>query len=333
MTRIRVNTEDLKAKAKDFESAAYAFNKAGDDILAAAMAMPSYDGQLSGPARKAGYEIQAGCREIKSGLSSDAESLRKTAQAFEEVDNQTEAVLLSAQSEISDAPFSMASVDMGLGHRDDSNLFGPFQGIWFTYHSDSWNPFLRGARGEVFGGKLSDDADKWIGYEEVLSDPTKVAIWYNPLPPQPLPNPPNLPRVYNKNDPAVQAFLLAVKGMELAYELVKAFIPDIFSSVMDASDIVELIESIGKVGIEALKGFGVVVSSVVQVEQLVDACKKFSEARTAVETAGNNLFNSDVPFEPYMPYGDEMITSGSTTPTPEPAPTPGPQITPTPEAP
>jgi uncharacterized protein YukE len=183
MARIRVNTEDLKSKAKDFESAADAFNKAGDDILAAAMAMPSYDGQLSGPARKAGYELQAGCRDIKTRLSPNAESLRKTAQAFEEVDSQTQTGLLSAQNDIADAPFLMASTNAGMGDPEDSNVFGPFQGIWFTYHSDSWNPFLRGTRGEGFCGKLSSDANKWIGYEEVLSDPTKVAIWYNPPPP------------------------------------------------------------------------------------------------------------------------------------------------------
>jgi uncharacterized protein YukE len=89
MARIRVNTEDLKNKAKDFDSAAEAFNRAGDDILAAAMAMPSYDGQLSGPARKAGYEIQSQARELKAALSNNADSLRKAAQAFEEVDNRT----------------------------------------------------------------------------------------------------------------------------------------------------------------------------------------------------------------------------------------------------
>jgi uncharacterized protein YukE len=87
MARIRVNTEDLKNKAKDFDSAAEACRRAGDDILAAAMAMPSYDGQLSGPARKAGYEIQKQTRELSTALASDAESLRKTAQSFEEVDN------------------------------------------------------------------------------------------------------------------------------------------------------------------------------------------------------------------------------------------------------
>ncbi len=104
MTRIRVNTEDLKSKARDFESAADAFSKAGDDILAAAMAMPSYDGQLSGPARKAGYEIQSGCRDIKAGLAANAESFRKTAQAFEDVDNQTVKLFGENTTLLSDSP-------------------------------------------------------------------------------------------------------------------------------------------------------------------------------------------------------------------------------------
>lgn len=88
MTRIRINTEDLKTKARDFESAADAFTRAGDEIAAAAMAMPSYDGQLSGPARRAGYEIQSQTKEVSVGLSADAQSLQKTAQAFETVDNE-----------------------------------------------------------------------------------------------------------------------------------------------------------------------------------------------------------------------------------------------------
>jgi hypothetical protein len=88
MARIRVDTADLKTKARDFESAADTFNKAGDEIAAAAMAMPSYDGQLSGPARRAGYEIQNQAKEVAVGLSADAQSLKKTAQAFEAVDNE-----------------------------------------------------------------------------------------------------------------------------------------------------------------------------------------------------------------------------------------------------
>jgi type VII secretion effector (TIGR04197 family) len=336
MARIRVNTEDLRTKAKDFESAADAFSRAGDDIAAAAAAMPSYDGQLSGPARKAGYEIQSQARDMKAALSNDAQSLQKTAQAFEEVDNQTQREFLSAQIDIKDAPFSMASTNAGFGHPDDSISYGPFQGIWFTYHRDSWNPFIRGTRGEGFSGDLSNDADKWIGYEEVLADPTKVAIWYNPLPPQPLPNPPYTPRVYDKDDPAVQVFLLAEKNMELTYELVKAYMPDILNSVLDASDILGLIESIGKIGKEALDGIGAVVSTLINVDELVEACKKFDDARTIVEQQGNALFISDVPYESYKPYGDEILTPGPTpsfTPTPEPAPTPGPQTTPTPGAP
>jgi type VII secretion effector (TIGR04197 family) len=123
MARIRVNTEDLQNKAKDFDSAAEAFKRAGDDILAAAMSMPSYDGQLSGPARKMGYEFQKQARELSAALTSDAESLRKTAQAFEEVDNQAinafeknQEMLLSNKNTI------LLGIDQGdsyLGYRDD----------------------------------------------------------------------------------------------------------------------------------------------------------------------------------------------------------------------
>jgi uncharacterized protein YukE len=93
MTRIRVNTEELKNKAKDFDSASEALAKAGDEIAALAMAMPSYEGQLSNPARKIGYEIQKQTRELSANFAGDAESLRKTAKAFEDVDNKTQEIL------------------------------------------------------------------------------------------------------------------------------------------------------------------------------------------------------------------------------------------------
>jgi len=48
--RIRVDTYDLQAKAKNYQSAADTFGQAGDDILNIALSLPSYDGQLSGPA-------------------------------------------------------------------------------------------------------------------------------------------------------------------------------------------------------------------------------------------------------------------------------------------
>ncbi len=104
MARIRVNTDDLKTKAKDLETAANAFNTAGDKILAAAMAMPSYEGQLSSPARAAAYEIQRQSREVQASLSSDAQSLQKTAQDFENVNNQTVDIIGENTALLSDSP-------------------------------------------------------------------------------------------------------------------------------------------------------------------------------------------------------------------------------------
>jgi type VII secretion effector (TIGR04197 family) len=102
MARIKVDTEELKIKAKDFESAAEAIKRAGDEILATAMEMPSYDGQLSGPARKAGFEIQSQCRDLSGAFSNDADSLRKIATDFEGVDNQIVNALSIQQNIISD---------------------------------------------------------------------------------------------------------------------------------------------------------------------------------------------------------------------------------------
>jgi hypothetical protein len=106
MARIRVDTEDLKAKAKDFEAAADAFNRAGDEIAALAMAMPSYDGQLSGPARKAGFEIQSQAREMKAALANDALYLQKAAQDFEEVDNSIVDGLNNSSMKINDSHYN-----------------------------------------------------------------------------------------------------------------------------------------------------------------------------------------------------------------------------------
>jgi hypothetical protein len=129
MARIRVNTEDLKTKAKDFESAADAFGRAGDEIAALAMTMPSYDGQLSSPARKAGYEIQRQSREMQGLLQSDAQSLKESARAFDEVDNQSTTIFNESLVLLSDAPLSpkggkprglasMASKEDGGGEED-----------------------------------------------------------------------------------------------------------------------------------------------------------------------------------------------------------------------
>jgi uncharacterized protein YukE len=89
MDRIRVDTEELRKSAKDIAASADAIGKAGDEILAVAASLPSYEGQLSGPARKAGYEIQSQLRDLKTALAADSDSLLKTAQAFETVDAAT----------------------------------------------------------------------------------------------------------------------------------------------------------------------------------------------------------------------------------------------------
>jgi hypothetical protein len=120
MARIRVNTDDLKTKAKDFDSAAEAFNRAGDDILAAAMAMPSYDGQLTTPARKAGYAIQTQARALGAALAGDAESLRKAAQDFENVDNQA----IDSFTQNQEALLSDSLYGGGPGEEDDDDKIG-----------------------------------------------------------------------------------------------------------------------------------------------------------------------------------------------------------------
>jgi uncharacterized protein YukE len=124
MTRIKVNTEELKNKAKDFDSASEALAKAGDEIAAMAMAMPSYDGQLSNPARKIGYEIQKQSRELSANLAGDADSLRKTAKSFEDVDNITQDILNENVSIMLNSPLYKIDVSIipvgndNLGYED-----------------------------------------------------------------------------------------------------------------------------------------------------------------------------------------------------------------------
>jgi uncharacterized protein YukE len=104
MERIRVNTEELKDKSKVFESSAGVFSQAGKEILSFAAGLPSYDGQLSGPARAAALEINRQCQDVHSCLMNDAQSLAKTAQAFEDADNQTITTFMDNLEAIGDAP-------------------------------------------------------------------------------------------------------------------------------------------------------------------------------------------------------------------------------------
>jgi uncharacterized protein YukE len=158
MARIRVNTEDLKNKAKDFDSAADAFKRAGDEIIAAAMAMPSYDGQLSGPARKAGYEIQKQSRELSTALTGNAESLRKAAKAFEEVDNQAVSTFNDSNKSIIEFPLYPL---LGKSKGRESPLYRPIE------PPGGEDPGLGYVSGSIFispgGIELDDDAGDIAG--------------------------------------------------------------------------------------------------------------------------------------------------------------------------
>jgi uncharacterized protein YukE len=124
MARIRVDTEELRRSAKDIASAADSIGKAGDEILAVAMALPSYDGQLSGPARKAGYDIQTQMRDLKTCLAGDAETVNKAAQAYEEVDGQTVTSLDKLFSALAECASSAVNGLLGSITTSISNILG-----------------------------------------------------------------------------------------------------------------------------------------------------------------------------------------------------------------
>jgi hypothetical protein len=102
--RIRVDTDELKTKSKALETSAGVFAQAGKDILAYAASLPSYDGQLSTPARAAALEINRQCQDVHSSYMSDSQSLARTAQAFADVDNQTVDVFGENTALLSESP-------------------------------------------------------------------------------------------------------------------------------------------------------------------------------------------------------------------------------------
>jgi uncharacterized protein YukE len=188
MGRIRVNTDDLKTKAKDFDSAADAFNKAGDDILSVAISLPSYEGQLSGPARAAGYEIQSQSRDIKAILSGDAQSLQKTAQAFEAVDSQTVNQFGASQSELSDHNSNIPALEAGVVPHGDSTFgyaWDPATGKLTIWHDgqvlvyDTTSIDITTPEGKLLNDNLEAFKAEVFAYETAIGtrdDATWVAI-------------------------------------------------------------------------------------------------------------------------------------------------------------
>jgi hypothetical protein len=128
---LRVNTETLRAFAPKYKASADVFGRDGpailDYIISLLAAMPDYDGRLQQQARADAEEINAWCKDYSNRLSKNADSLLKTAQAFEDVDNQT--VIAFAQNQVplryqnvDNGDYGLEGIDVGtsyLGYRDD----------------------------------------------------------------------------------------------------------------------------------------------------------------------------------------------------------------------
>jgi len=124
MERIRVDTDQLKAHAKVFESSADIFAQVGKDILSFAATLPSYDGQLSTPARAAALEINRQCQDVSNCLNSDAQSLAHTAKAFEDVDSQTVKDLDNSTNGIGDFIKGIVQGGMKVGEAIAGSVIG-----------------------------------------------------------------------------------------------------------------------------------------------------------------------------------------------------------------
>jgi hypothetical protein len=88
MTRIRVDPDLLRDIAKDFEKTSKDILDGGDNIFSVAISMPSYDGQLSTPAKKTGYEVQSRSKTLSGYYKHDSEVLIEVANRNEVIDKQ-----------------------------------------------------------------------------------------------------------------------------------------------------------------------------------------------------------------------------------------------------
>jgi hypothetical protein len=128
---IRVDTTVLRKYAPKYKSSADVFDNDGTAIftyiISLLAAMPDYDGRLQQQARADTEEINTWCKDYSNRLRSNSDSLLITAQAFEDVDNQT--VIAFAQNQVplryqnvDNGEYSLPGIDVGLsylGYRDD----------------------------------------------------------------------------------------------------------------------------------------------------------------------------------------------------------------------
>lgn len=87
MPRIRVDSIQLRIEAGFFDSQRFLIGKAGCDVENVTPSMPSYDGQLSGPARTAGMEMRSRTSALSVMVDDHAQRLKSLADFFEAADN------------------------------------------------------------------------------------------------------------------------------------------------------------------------------------------------------------------------------------------------------
>jgi len=88
MPRITVDTELLKRKARRLEELSHEFEKAGNELAYQSNRVPSYGGQLSIPAHRAGVVAQYDANTLRDLLKNHADQLAEIARRFEEVDGE-----------------------------------------------------------------------------------------------------------------------------------------------------------------------------------------------------------------------------------------------------
>jgi hypothetical protein len=89
MNRIRVDTDQLQREAGDFDSLGIFIRQLGNHVARIAASMPSYEGQLSGPARTAGMETESRASALNGKQIECARQLSQLSAAYQSVDQET----------------------------------------------------------------------------------------------------------------------------------------------------------------------------------------------------------------------------------------------------
>jgi GH24 family phage-related lysozyme (muramidase) len=113
MTRVRVDTEELRQTAAVLDSVDSQLMRITQKVESVAATLPSYDGQLSGPARGAGLEARNQSSTISRKINSHSQQLICLAGAFEKADqtevaewNETVAMLAHGKTAFEKLPIS-----------------------------------------------------------------------------------------------------------------------------------------------------------------------------------------------------------------------------------